>query len=155
MPPKSSKKPSKPSPSRSLSSSSDRSSPSAAARREQQGPVNDEHLSRSLLDQASLKYPSLISPSSFIGQITAVDSNPSGHAATLWLSEAAMVTSSLFPGSLVSVMAGLIAVLYYFPFNLAGIRWLQSTPKAKSPLQPTCLYPMFDIFINLSILTNY
>ncbi|XXG60483.1 hypothetical protein AAC387_Pa04g2383 [Persea americana] len=103
MPPKSSKKPSKPSPSRSLSSSSDRSSPSAAARREQQGPVNDEHLSRSLLDQASLKYPSLISPSSFIGQITAVDSNPSGHAATLWLSEAAMVTSSLFPGSLVSV----------------------------------------------------
>ncbi|XP_058097724.1 calmodulin-interacting protein 111 isoform X2 [Magnolia sinica] len=92
MAPKSAKKPSKP---------LRKSSPSTPE--SSQSPLNDEDLSCSLLQRATLKYPSVISTSAFIGRISEVESKRSGHAAVIWLSQTAMATSSLFPHSLVSV----------------------------------------------------
>ena len=45
--------------------------------------------------------------------------------------------------------------LVKFSLQSCCISQSQSTPKAKSPLQPSRVYPMFNIFINLPILTNY
>ncbi|XP_010271923.1 PREDICTED: calmodulin-interacting protein 111 isoform X2 [Nelumbo nucifera] len=103
MPPKSkrhSKTPSK------LSSSSDQSEispqtpPSSSLTSVPEPEVSENELSRAL-EEASIKYPSLISKSAFIGRIT--DAETSGHTATIWLSESAMVACSIFPGSIVSV----------------------------------------------------
>jgi hypothetical protein len=66
----------------------------------------------SLIQQASQIFPSFISQSAFIAQITDVDStNSTSKDAKIWLSEPSMVQSSLAPGSLVSVMK---FILLYF-----------------------------------------
>uniref|UniRef100_A0A1D1Y622 Calmodulin-interacting protein 111 n=1 Tax=Anthurium amnicola TaxID=1678845 RepID=A0A1D1Y622_9ARAE len=65
----------------------------------------DEELTLRRLSEAAAKFPSLISEYSFRGRITDVDSSweQGGGRASVWLSEAAMVSSSLRPGTLVSV----------------------------------------------------
>ncbi|WJX78155.1 hypothetical protein P8452_61405 [Trifolium repens] len=74
----------------------------------------------SLIQQASQIFPSFISQSAFIAQITDVDStNSTSKDAKIWLSEPSMVQSSLAPGSLVSVSipssSKEIAQLHGFP----------------------------------------
>ncbi|XP_062111914.1 calmodulin-interacting protein 111 [Humulus lupulus] len=63
--------------------------------------TNDEDLI-SILEEASMKYPSLIGKSAFIGRITDIDHNNS-IGCKIWLSESSMVASSFTPGSIVSV----------------------------------------------------
>ncbi|MQM01475.1 hypothetical protein Taro_034235 [Colocasia esculenta] len=65
----------------------------------------DEQLSSRLLAEAAAKFPGFILENAFRGCITDVDSSweQNGGSASVWLSEAAMVASSLRPGSLVSV----------------------------------------------------
>ncbi|KAF6144704.1 hypothetical protein GIB67_006196 [Kingdonia uniflora] len=67
--------------------------------------TSEEDISRSLLEEASLKYPHLISNSSFIGRITLVDNSNSSetHDTKIWLSEPDLVTFSLQRGWIVSV----------------------------------------------------
>lgn len=55
----------------------------------------------SSLEEASTKYPSLISKSAFIGKLIDVERNSRG--CKIWLSEPSMLASSLAPGSIVSV----------------------------------------------------
>lgn len=57
------------------------------------------------LEEASSKYPSLIDKSAFIGRITDVEaeSSTTARGCKIWLSESSMVSSSLAPGSIVSV----------------------------------------------------
>ncbi|KAJ6741654.1 AAA-FAMILY ATPASE [Salix viminalis] len=57
------------------------------------------------LEEASSKYPSLIGTSAFIGRITDVEaeSSTTARGCKIWLSESSMVSSSLAPGSIVSV----------------------------------------------------
>ncbi|KAI4300918.1 hypothetical protein L6164_034244 [Bauhinia variegata] len=62
--------------------------------------VNEEEL-RLCLEEASRKFPSLIGKSAFIGAVSDVKTTISG--CTIWLSPSAMVSSSLVPGSSVSV----------------------------------------------------
>ena len=56
----------------------------------------------SSLEEASTKYPSLISKSAFIGKLVDVERNSRG--CKIWLSEPSMLASSLAPGSIVSVI---------------------------------------------------
>ncbi|KAI3444293.1 hypothetical protein Pfo_000958 [Paulownia fortunei] len=56
----------------------------------------------SSLDEASAKFPSLISRAAFIGTVVD-DAVSDSKGCKIWLSEAAMVSSSIPPGSLVSV----------------------------------------------------
>ncbi|KAL5712575.1 hypothetical protein ACHQM5_014735 [Ranunculus cassubicifolius] len=86
-----------------LSYSSDQSSPSSLTRSNSELEINLEDISRSLLEEASIRFPLWISKDAFIGKIAEVDSNKGSHVAEIWLSEAAMVTSSLVAGSFVSV----------------------------------------------------
>lgn len=72
------------------------------------GPESDKddelHLQR-LLSQASAKFPNFINESAFMGRICDQDSDFSkGNQARVWLSESAMVSFSISPGSLVSVI---------------------------------------------------
>ncbi|KAJ6408403.1 hypothetical protein OIU84_011671 [Salix udensis] len=57
------------------------------------------------LEEASSEYPSLIGTSAFIGRITDVEaeSSTTARGCKIWLSESSMVSSSLAPGSIVSV----------------------------------------------------
>ncbi|CAK7340295.1 unnamed protein product [Dovyalis caffra] len=57
------------------------------------------------LEDASSKYPSLIGKSAFIGRITDVEpeSTTAARGCKIWLSESSLVSSSLAPGSIVSV----------------------------------------------------
>ncbi|PNX69948.1 calmodulin-interacting protein 111-like protein, partial [Trifolium pratense] len=56
----------------------------------------------SLIQQASQIFPSFISQSAFIAEITDIDTtNSASKGAKIWLSEPFMVASSLAPGSLV------------------------------------------------------
>ncbi|KAL6969745.1 hypothetical protein U1Q18_029455 [Sarracenia purpurea var. burkii] len=68
-------------------------------------PVTESEVSKDdllcSLEEAAIKFPSLIGKSAFVGRLTdvAVDSK----ACKIWLSESSMVSSSLAPGSTVSV----------------------------------------------------
>ncbi|KAF8395748.1 hypothetical protein HHK36_019699 [Tetracentron sinense] len=62
--------------------------------------LSPEVLSRSLED-ASTRFPSLISKSAFIGRVSDVDHKVRGFR--IWMSESAMVSSSFISGSIVSV----------------------------------------------------
>ena len=64
--------------------------------------TNDEDLI-STLEEASMKYPSLIGKNAFIGRITDVDRDHS-LGCKLWLSELSMVAFSFTPQSIVSVI---------------------------------------------------
>ncbi|XP_021807874.1 calmodulin-interacting protein 111-like isoform X2 [Prunus avium] len=55
----------------------------------------------SSLELASVKFPSLIGNSAFIGRVTDVQDDPKSRK--IWLSEPSMVASSFTPGSIVSV----------------------------------------------------
>ncbi|MED6160888.1 hypothetical protein PIB30_055490 [Stylosanthes scabra] len=55
------------------------------------------------LPEASRRYPSFIGPSAFVAQVSAVENGPNSRDSRIWLSEPAMVSSSLAPGTLVSV----------------------------------------------------
>ncbi|RDY01976.1 Calmodulin-interacting protein 111, partial [Mucuna pruriens] len=58
----------------------------------------------SLCEEASRKFPSLIAKSAFVGEITHVDDTvPVSKGFRIWLSEPSMLSSSLSPGSIVSV----------------------------------------------------
>ncbi|TKY62736.1 nucleoside-triphosphatase protein [Spatholobus suberectus] len=62
-----------------------------------------QHLT-SLCEEASRKFPSLIAKSPFVGEITHVDDTvPVSKGFRIWLSETSMLSSSLSPGSIVSV----------------------------------------------------
>ncbi|KAG8372164.1 hypothetical protein BUALT_Bualt12G0038000 [Buddleja alternifolia] len=63
-------------------------------------PDNEQLLS--YLDEASAKFPSLISKSAFIGAV-AEDAVSDSRGCKIWLSESAMVSSSISPGCTVSV----------------------------------------------------
>ncbi|BFG24437.1 hypothetical protein CerSpe_107110 [Prunus speciosa] len=60
-----------------------------------------EEILASSLELASVKYPSLIGNSAFIGRVTDVQDDP--KSCKIWLSEPSMVASSFTPGSIVSV----------------------------------------------------
>ncbi|XP_057738710.1 calmodulin-interacting protein 111 isoform X2 [Arachis stenosperma] len=67
-------------------------------------PDDEADLAASLcLPEASRRYPSFIGASAFVAQISAVDNAPNSKDSRIWLSELAMVSSSLAPGTLVSV----------------------------------------------------
>ena len=68
-------------------------------------PAEPQHLA-SLCQEASRIFPSFISQSAFVAEITNIESTDSlsKGAAKIWLSESSMVASSLAPGSLVSVI---------------------------------------------------
>ncbi|CAB4272549.1 unnamed protein product [Prunus armeniaca] len=61
-----------------------------------------EEILASSLELASVKYPSLIGNSAFIGRVTDVQDDP--KSCKIWLSEPSMVASSFTPGSIVSVI---------------------------------------------------
>ncbi|PIA44957.1 hypothetical protein AQUCO_01700496v1 [Aquilegia coerulea] len=63
----------------------------------------EEDISQSILEKASIKYPSLIGKDAFIGRITDIEANSGSHAAKIWLSESAMVNAYIVPGSIVTV----------------------------------------------------
>ncbi|CAA0812861.1 Calmodulin-interacting protein 111 [Striga hermonthica] len=79
----------------------DFSSPSSAASSSVSSPPTNEQLLTSL-DEAAEKYPSLISRAAFIGNVLD-DVVPDSRSCRVWLSEPAMVSSSIAPGSVVSV----------------------------------------------------
>ncbi|KAL5546728.1 hypothetical protein UlMin_006415 [Ulmus minor] len=62
--------------------------------------ASDENLVHTL-EEASTKYPSLLGNSALIGQVTSIQNESKG--CKIWLSESAMVASSIAPGSIVSV----------------------------------------------------
>ncbi|CAN6700986.1 unnamed protein product [Malus baccata var. baccata] len=55
----------------------------------------------SSIEQASIKYPSLIAKSAFVARVADVQDDP--KSCKIWLSEPSMVASSFTPGSIVSV----------------------------------------------------
>ncbi|KAI3835707.1 hypothetical protein MKX03_015310 [Papaver bracteatum] len=63
----------------------------------------EEEFYASLLEIASTKFPSLISKSAFVGQIHSSKPYSGSNAATIWLSESPFFSSSITPGSIVSV----------------------------------------------------
>ncbi|KAI3927710.1 hypothetical protein MKW92_010426 [Papaver armeniacum] len=63
----------------------------------------EEEYYASLLEIASTKFPSLISKSAFVGQIHSSKPYSGSNAATVWLSESPFFSSSITPGSIVSV----------------------------------------------------
>ncbi|XP_064970368.1 calmodulin-interacting protein 111-like isoform X2 [Musa acuminata AAA Group] len=82
---------------------------------------DDEAVHRRLLAAAAAKFPALISEDrTFCGRITETESSPSnGSHARVWLSSAAMISTSIAPGSIVSVSfpASGKAYLNNFPLN--------------------------------------
>jgi len=82
----------------------------------------------SLCQQASRIFPSFISQSAFIAEITDIESTDSlsNGAAKIWLSESSMVAYSLAPGSLVSVINFPFLSLDFFCFCLIrlGLVWV-------------------------------
>lgn len=81
-----------------------------------------------VLDEASRKFPSLISKSAFIGKISndtsAVNSFLhvlDSKGCKIWLSESAMLSSSIPPGSIVSVI--LCPVFFFFSFYVFPIQF--------------------------------
>ncbi|KAG0492255.1 hypothetical protein HPP92_005335 [Vanilla planifolia] len=89
------------------SSSINRSSPApslAYSLQEQQTTRTDEALDRGFLAVAAARFPQLISESAFCGIVSKIEApHNKGNHARIWLSEEAMLSSSLLPGSLVSV----------------------------------------------------
>ncbi|XP_072992313.1 calmodulin-interacting protein 111 [Typha latifolia] len=78
--------------------------PSTPTREPSENSAAVESIHRRLLSSAPAKYPALISAAAFYGAISEADSSPfNGNHARVWLSDSAMVSSSLRPGSLVSV----------------------------------------------------
>ncbi|KAL0404779.1 UNVERIFIED_CONTAM: Calmodulin-interacting protein [Sesamum radiatum] len=76
-----------------------------------------EHLSSSLHEAASPKFPALISGTAFIGAVLD-DAVPDSRGCKIWLSESAMLSSSIPPGSLVSVsLSSLGEVRSGFPLS--------------------------------------
>ncbi|OVA04284.1 AAA+ ATPase domain [Macleaya cordata] len=65
--------------------------------------INDEHFYLSLIEDASIKFPSLISKSAFVGQVVGSKTYSGSNVATIWLSESAFFASSMIPGSIISV----------------------------------------------------
>lgn len=66
--------------------------------------TSDEDLMHTL-EKASVKYPSLIGKTAFIGQVTDIEQHVSkSKGYKIWLSESSMVASGFAPGSLVSVI---------------------------------------------------
>ncbi|RZC82958.1 hypothetical protein C5167_045741 [Papaver somniferum] len=63
----------------------------------------EEEFYASLLEIASTKFPSLISKSALVGQIHSSKPYSGSNAATIWLSESPFFSSSITPGSIVSV----------------------------------------------------
>ncbi|KAJ6798888.1 calmodulin-interacting protein 111 [Iris pallida] len=67
-------------------------------------PESGEALLRSLLPEASARFPALIAGNAFVGRVSEKDPDLSrGNRARVWLSDSAMVASSIAPGSLVTV----------------------------------------------------
>lgn len=92
-----------PSPSPSVPSSPYTPSPFSNSNR---GPELAEDDLRCYLEQASRKFPSFISTAAFIGRVSEEAAAAEGVGSSgckIWLSEASMVSSSISPGSLVSV----------------------------------------------------
>src|SRR4051812_30783738 len=54
------------------------------------------------LEEASSKFPSLISKSALVGRVTDVETDSKG--CKVWLSESSMTSSNIAPGSIVSVI---------------------------------------------------
>ncbi|KAK4412808.1 Calmodulin-interacting protein [Sesamum alatum] len=76
-----------------------------------------EQLSFSL-HEVSAKFPALISGTAFIGAVVDAAAIPDARGCKIWLSESAMVSSSISPGSLVSVsLSSLGKVLRGFPLS--------------------------------------
>lgn len=70
-------------------------------------------------EEASKKYPSFIGKSAFVGNVNDVESKSKG--CKIWLSEPSMVSSSLAPGSIVSVNFQFFFLSLYafeFPFSI-------------------------------------
>ncbi|KAL8489267.1 hypothetical protein ACS0TY_025245 [Phlomoides rotata] len=111
---KNSKTPSKPSNS---DQTTDFSSPSAVSSSPSSpfDPTSGQLLSS--LDEASAQFPSLISRAAFIGKVTD-DAVSDSRGCKIWLSESAMVSSSISPGSLVSVSLSSNNVLSGFPLSV-------------------------------------
>ena len=84
---------------------------------------DDEAVHRRLLAAAAAKFPALISEDrTFCGRITETESSPSnGSHARVWLSSAAMISTSIAPGSIVSVLYGTYVFTYYFKAHLVVI----------------------------------
>ncbi|MCL7025845.1 hypothetical protein MKW94_012841 [Papaver nudicaule] len=99
------KKNSKTPPTSKLSYSTDHQSVSSSSARETEFSNEDEEeeFYASLLEIASIKFPFLISKSAFVGQIHSSKPYSGSNAATIWLSESAFFSSSITPGSIVSV----------------------------------------------------
>lgn len=108
--------------------------------------VSEEELILSC-EEASKKFPSFIGKSAFIGDVSDVE--PSSKGFKIWLSESSMVSFSLAPGSIVSVIFLLspcfmmiiaIEILFsvfflYQTHNLvADDCWIKSLPNFDSQL---------------------
>ncbi|KAL5982941.1 hypothetical protein ACLOJK_017021 [Asimina triloba] len=83
-------------------------------------PLDEEDGSRSLLLAASTKYPSLISASAVVARISEVDSKPTGHSATIWLSHSAITAASIVPGSVVSVLKNGARLSWSLSYTMGG-----------------------------------
>ncbi|KAL5732649.1 hypothetical protein ACOSP7_032004 [Xanthoceras sorbifolium] len=81
------------------------SDPSASPRTPSLTPTLDSEVSyedfQSILEEASIRYPTLIGKSAVIGRVTNVETESRG--CKIWLSESSMLASSFAPGSTVSV----------------------------------------------------
>ncbi|GAB4851784.1 hypothetical protein Ancab_031183 [Ancistrocladus abbreviatus] len=103
MPSKTKKQPKTPS---RLSQSDASSSPNSSSATSRPTPFNFELNENELLpfvEEASRKFPSFISKRAFIGRITEVDVDSPSKGCRIWLSESSMTSSSISPGSIVSV----------------------------------------------------
>nr|GMC90270.1 calmodulin-interacting protein 111 isoform X1 [Ipomoea batatas] len=107
-----------PSPSPSVPSSPYTPSPFSNSNR---GPELGEDDLRCYLEQASRKFPSFISAAAFIGRVSeeaaAAEGGVGSSGCKIWLSEASMVSSSISPGSLVSVSLASSDGLSSFPLS--------------------------------------
>lgn len=77
------------------------------------------------LDEASRKFPTFISKSALIAQISEFESSSQQKGCKIWLSESSMLSSSISPASLVSVILLLLLFLgiycsYFCGFGLFG-----------------------------------
>ncbi|KAH7670711.1 P-loop containing nucleoside triphosphate hydrolase protein [Dioscorea alata] len=105
MPPSKGKKPSRSLPSARSPSSASRSPSTPARDSKTEVSGDDEQLVSLILSCAAAKFPNLISDSAFCARVSETETSLSkgGNYARIWLSEATMVSSSLSPGSFVSV----------------------------------------------------
>ncbi|KAJ0972843.1 hypothetical protein J5N97_020802 [Dioscorea zingiberensis] len=105
MPPSKGKKPTRPHLSERSPSSASRTPSTPARDSKLDVPGDDEQLLPLILSSAAVKFPNLISDSALCSRVSETDTTHSngGNHARIWLSEAAMVSSSLSPGALVSV----------------------------------------------------